>query len=221
MMEGTMATHQMQGFGLWGLAFVNSVVFILFALSFFKPQSASDWRSFSAFSAFLVALFAEMYGFPLTIYLFSGWLQSHYPSVNWFSHDAGHLFEMMFGWRVNPHFGPVHIASFVLIGSGFWMISVGWAVLHAAQQRRAMATTGIYERIRHPQYVGFILILTGFLLQWPTLLTLAMYPVLVVMYVRLARHEEADAIAEFGDAYRSYMARTGGFFPKWRARSSG
>lgn len=215
-----MATHQMQGFGLWGLAFVNSVVFILFALSFFKPQSARDWRSFSAFSAFLVALFAEMYGFPLTIYLFAGWLQSHYPGVNWFSHDAGHLLEMMFGWRVNPHFGPFHIASFVLIGAGFWMISVGWAVLHAAQQRRAMATTGIYERLRHPQYVGFILILTGFLLQWPTLLTLAMYPVLVVMYVRLARHEERAAIAEYGDAYRGYMARTGGFIPKWRDRSS-
>lgn len=216
-----MGTHQMQGFGLWGLAIVNSVVFILFALSFFKPKSARDWRSFSAFSAFLVALFAEMYGFPLTIYLFAGWLQSHYPGVNWFSHDAGHLLEMMFGWRVNPHFGPFHIASFVLIGGGFWMISVGWAALHSAQQRRAMATTGIYERIRHPQYVGFILILTGFLLQWPTLLTVAMYPVLVVMYVRLARHEETTAIAEYGDAYRDYMARTGGFFPKWRARSSG
>ncbi len=215
-----MATHQMQGFGLWDLAFVNSVVFILFALSFFKPQSARDWRSFSAFSAFLVALFAEMYGFPLTIYLFAGWLQSHYPGVNWFSHDAGHLLEMMFGWRVNPHFGPFHIASFALIGGGFWMTSVGWAVLHAAQQHRAMATTGIYERLRHPQYVGFILILTGFLLQWPTLLTLAMYPVLVVMYVRLASHEEKAAIAEYGDAYRNYMARTGGFFPKWRARIS-
>ncbi|UZW55701.1 isoprenylcysteine carboxylmethyltransferase family protein [Sphingobium sp. JS3065] len=215
-----MAMHQMQGFGLWGLAFVNSVVFILFALSFFKPQLARDWRSFSAFSAFLVALFAEMYGFPLTIYLFAGWLQSHYPGVNWFSHDAGHLLEMMFGWRVNPHFGPFHMASFVLIGAGFWMISVGWAVLHAAQQRGAMATTGIYERLRHPQYVGFILILTGFLLQWPTLLTLAMYPVLVVMYVRLARHEEKAAIAEFGDAYRGYMGRTGSFFPKWRTRSA-
>jgi len=210
----------MEGFGLWGLAFVNSAVFILFALSFFKPQSARDWRSFSAFSAFLVALFAEMYGFPLTIYLFAGWLQSHFPGVNWFSHDAGHLLEMMFGWRVNPHFGPFHMASFVLIGAGFWMISVGWAVLHAAQQRSAMATTGIYERLRHPQYVGFILILTGFLLQWPTLLTLAMYPVLVVMYVRLARHEEKAAIAEFGDAYRGYMARTGSFFPKWRGRSA-
>ncbi|WP_257538409.1 isoprenylcysteine carboxylmethyltransferase family protein [Sphingobium sp. CFD-1] len=214
-----MGAHQMQGFGLWGLAFVNSMVFILFALSFFKPQSARDWRSFSAFSAFLVALFAEMYGFPLTIYLFAGWLQSHYPSVNWFSHDAGHLLEMMFGWRINPHFGPFHIASFVLIGGGFSMISVGWAVLHAAQQHNAMATTGIYARLRHPQYAGFILILTGFLLQWPTLLTLAMYPVLVVMYVRLAHHEEKVAIAQFGDAYRQYMARTGGFFPKWRTSS--
>ena len=210
-----MGTHQMQGFGLWGLAFVNSAVFILFALSFFKPQSARDWRSFSAFSAFLVALFAEMYGFPLTIYLFSGWLQSHYPSVNWFSHDAGHLLEMMFGWRVNPHFGPFHIASFMLIGGGFWMISVGWAVLHAAQQHHAMATTGIYERIRHPQYVGFILILTGFLFQWPTILTLLMYPVLVVMYVRLAKHEEEDARARFGAEYEQYAAGLPRFIPKF------
>jgi len=215
-----MGTHDMQSFGLWGLAFVNAAIFILFALSFFKPQSARDWRSFSAFSAFLVALFAEMYGFPLTIYLFSGWLQSHYPGVNWFSHDAGHLLEMMFGWRVNPHFGPFHMASFVLIGAGFWLISAGWAVLHAAQQNRAMATTGIYERLRHPQYVGFIMVLTGFLLQWPTLLTVVMYPVLVVMYVRLARHEEQAAIAEFGDAYRDYMAQTGGFFPRWHSESA-
>lgn len=209
-----MTADHMQGFGLWGLAFVNSVIFILFALSFFKPQTRRDWRSFGAFSAFLIALFAEMYGFPLTIYLFTGWLQSHYPGVNWFSHDAGHLLEMAFGWRVNPHLGPFHIASFVLIGFGFWMISAGWAVLHAARQHRGLATTGIYERVRHPQYVGFILVLTGFLLQWPTLLTLVMYPVLVAMYVRLAHREERDAIAEFGDAYRDYMDRTGAFHLK-------
>lgn len=214
-----MTADHIQGFGLWGLAFVNSVIFILFALSFFKPQSRRDWRSFGAFSAFLIALFAEMYGFPLTIYLFSGWLQSHYPGVNWFSHDAGHLLEMAFGWRVNPHLGPFHIASFVLIGFGFWLISAGWAVLHAAQQHRGLATTGIYERIRHPQYVGFILVLTGFLLQWPTLLTLVMYPVLVAMYVRLAHREERDALAEFGEAYRDYMDRTGAFFPRKSRRA--
>ncbi len=208
-------------YGLWGLAIVNSAIFIFFAFSFFKPQTKRDWRSFSAFSAFLVALFAEMYGFPLTIYLLSGWLQSRYPQVNWFSHDAGHLLEEMFGWRTNPHFGPFHIASFALIGGGFWLISSGWTRLYQAQKRKKLATDGIYAYVRHPQYDGFILVMLGFLLQWPTLLTLAMFPVLTFMYVRLARSEEREALAAFGEEYRAYMHRVPGFFPKLsRNRSS-
>lgn len=206
-------TYQ-SGYGLWGIAFVNAAVFILFAFSFFKPETKRDWRSFGAFSAFLIALFAEMYGFPLTIYLLSGWLQSRYPNVDWFSHDAGHLLEMMFGWKVNPHFGPFHFGSFILIGAGFWLISVGWNALHTAQRQHRLVTTGIYGRVPHPQYDGFILIMLGFLLQWPTLLTLAMFPVLVVMYVRLARHEEIDAIAAFGQEYRDYMVRVPAFLPR-------
>src|SRR5580765_995088 len=127
-----MNAHDMSAdYGLWGLASSNSAIFIFFAFTFFKPQTTRDWRSFSAFSAFLVALFAEMYGFPLTIFLLSGWLQSRFPGVDWFSHDAGHLLEMMFGWKVSPHFGPFHLASFVLIGGGFWIISAGWKLLHA------------------------------------------------------------------------------------------
>lgn len=203
-------------YGLWTLAIINSAVFIIFAVSFFKPRSARDWRSFSAFSAFMVALFTEMYGFPLSIYLLSGWLQSRWPNVDWFSHDAGHFLEMTLGWKTNPHFGPFHILSFLLIGAGFWLISAGWQRLYAAQRRHELATDGIYAFMRHPQYVGFILIMLGFLLQWPTLLTLVMFPVLVIMYVRLAMLEEREAIAEFGDAYRQYMKEVPAFIPRLR-----
>jgi len=208
--------NEESGYGLWSLVIVNSVIFILFAYSFFQPRTGRDWRSFSAFSAFLVALFTEMYGFPLTIYLLSGWLQSHYPGVDWFSHDAGHLLEMMFGWKTNPHFGAFHILSYIFIGGGFILISVGWKALHDAQQQHRLATSGIYSHIRHPQYDGFIAVMFGFLLQWPTLLTLAMFPVLVFMYVRLARAEEREALAEFGNEYARYMREVPGFFPRLR-----
>jgi protein-S-isoprenylcysteine O-methyltransferase Ste14 len=200
-------------YGLWSLVVINSLVFIIFAFSFAKPKSPRDWRSFGAFSAFLVALFTEMYGFPLTIYLFSGWLSQRFPGVDFLSHDAGHLLEVMFGWRGNPHFGPFHIASNILIGMGFWLLASAWKVLYEAQRKHKLATTGAYACVRHPQYGGFVLIMTGFLFQWPTLVTLVMFPILVFMYVRLARREERDAIAEFGDEYIQYASKTPAFFP--------
>ena len=206
-------------YGLWFLVLINSAIFILFAFSFFKPQTKRDWRSFGAFSAFLVALFTEMYGFPLTIYFLSGWLQTRFPDIDWFSHDAGHLLEMVFGWKANPHFGPFHLLSFAFIGGGFWLIAAAWRVLYAAQQQNALATTGPYARLRHPQYAGFILVMFGFLLQWPTLLTLAMFPVLVWMYVHLARQEEKDARAQFGDVYAGYARRVPAFIPRLTIKS--
>lgn len=209
-------TETAPAYGLWLLVVLNSAIFILFAFSFFKPQTARDWRSFGAFSAFIVALFTEMYGFPLTLYLLSGWLQTRYPGVDWLSHDAGHLLEMLFGWKANPHFGPFHLMSFVLIGAGFMLIGAAWRVLYTAQRSGTLATGGPYGHIRHPQYAGFVLVLLGFLLQWPTLLTLAMFPVLVAMYVRLARSEEQQAEAEFGAAWRRYAATVPAFVPRRR-----
>lgn len=203
-----------QAYGLWSLVILNSALFIFFAFSFFKPSTARDWRSFGAFSAFLVALFTEMYGFPLTIYLLSGWLQSRFPGVNWFSHDAGHLLEMTMGWRGNPHFGPFHILSFLFVGGGFWLISAAWPVLYRAQKAGTLAVAGPYASVRHPQYVGFVLVMFGFLLQWPTLVTLAMFPVLVFMYWRLARTEERQARAEFGEQYAAYAQTTPAFIPR-------
>ena len=203
-------------YGLWSLVIINSLVFIIFAFSFAKPQSPRDWRSFGAFSAFVVALFSEMYGYPLTIYLLSGWLGRHYPGMDFLSHDAGHLLEDLFGWRANPHFGPFHLLSYVFIGGGFWLLSAAWRVLFTAQRQRMLATTGAYARVRHPQYIGFVSIMFGFLLQWPTLLTLAMFPILCFMYVRLALTEERTAQREFGAEWERYAARTPRWIPRWR-----
>lgn len=207
-------TEQAPAYGLWFLAVVNSAIFILFAFSFFKPKTKRDWRSFGAFSAFLVALFTEMYGFPLTLYLLSGWLQSRYPGVDWLSHDAGHLFEMQFGWKAYPHFGPFHVLSFILIGGGFLLIAAAWRILYVAQQGNMLANTGPYAYVRHPQYAGFALIMIGFFVQWPTLVTALMLPVLLVMYWRLAKREEQEVEAVFGDEYRAYAARVPAFLPR-------
>ena len=200
-------------YGLWPLVIINSAVFIIFALSFTKPKTPRDWRSFGAFSAFIVALFTEMYGFPLTIYFLSGWLTEKFPGVDFLSHDAGHLLEVLFGWRANPHFGPFHMLSTVFIFGGFILLSAAWKVLYQAQREHGLATTGPYARVRHPQYDAFVLIMFGFLLQWPTILTLLMFPVLVWMYMRLARTEERDAEAEFGERWREYAAHTPEFIP--------
>jgi protein-S-isoprenylcysteine O-methyltransferase Ste14 len=200
-------------YGLWSLVIINSLIFIIFAFSFTKPRTKRDWRSFSAFSAFIVALFVEMYGFPLTIYLLSGWLVRKYPGVDFFSHHAGHLLNTLIGWKINPHFDPLHILSNILIFAGFILLSAAWKVLYEAQKTHTLAMTGPYAYVRHPQYVGFILIMLGFLFQWPTLVTLVMFPILVAMYVKLARREEREVLEEFGAEYQRYMDSTPAFIP--------
>ena len=205
-------------YGLWSLVVINVAVFAIFAFSFTHPRSARDWRSFGAFTAFLVALFTEMYGFPLTIYLLSGWFARRYPGLDLLSHDTGHLWETLLGWRGDPHLNPLHLLSNVLIAGGFILLAAAWRVLYAAQASHQLATAGPYARVRHPQYAGFVLIMLGFLFQWPTLLTLAMFPVLVWMYVRLARREEREARAEFGEVYARYAERVPAFIPRVRWR---
>jgi protein-S-isoprenylcysteine O-methyltransferase Ste14 len=201
-------------YGLWSLVIINPVFFIFFAFSFFKPQSSRDRRTLGLYSAFIVALFTEMYGFPLTIYFLSGWLTEKFPGVDFLSHDAGHLLEVMFGWRANPHFGPFHILSNLFILGGFWLLASSWKVLYQAVRRNKLATTGPYARIRHLQYAAFALVMFGFLLQWPTLITLLMFPLLLWVYVRLALTEERDAQTRFGDQWREYAAHTPRFFPQ-------
>ena len=201
------------GYGLWTLVVFNSLLFIVFAASFFHPKSNRDWRALGGFSAFIVALFTEMYGYPLTVYLLTGPLGGLVPGVD-LSHNAGHLWTDLIGWKGDPHVSPFHLASYVFIGGGFWLIAAAWKILLAAQKNGVLATTGPYARVRHPQYLGLILIMAGFLLQWPTLATLAMFPILLLVYRRLASREEREVGGQFADAWQRYATVTPRFLPR-------
>ncbi len=161
-----------------------------------------------------------MYGFPLTIYLFSGWLSKRYPQIDFFTHDSGHLLHTMLGLKGDPHFDILHIVSTVVIVAGFWLLSMSWQVLYKAQKVGRLAMNGPYRYVRHPQYVAFVLVMIGFLFQWPTLVTLIMFPILVWTYVRLSLREEKEVELEFGDTYRKYAQVTPRFFPHLEFKGS-
>lgn len=212
--------NQWPAYGHWGMVLINSLFILMFVFSFYKPRTRRDWRTFGSFAAFIVALFTEMYGFPLTIYLLSGWLTRHFPGINWFSHDSSHLLQTMLGWKADAHAGPLHIASNLLIFGGMFLLVAAWRVLYAAQRQGTLADSGPYARMRHPQYTAFMLVMLGFLIQWPTLVTLAMFPVLVWVYVRLAKREEKEALHSLGEVYARYAGRTPRFFPRIRKTGS-
>ena len=213
--------ESMPFYGFWNLVAIHSGIFLIFVFAFFQPGNRRDWRTFGTFSAFVIALFTEMYGFPLTVYLLSGWLTSRFPEIDWFSHNSGHLLQTLLGWRGDAHFGPLHLVSDVLILGGLVLLAASWRILFRARMKHELAVTGPYARIRHPQYVAFIVMMTGFLVQWPTLVTLVMYPVLFWTYVRLALREEKVVLAEFGEKYARYTESIPRFFPRlWGNRAS-
>ncbi len=203
------------GYGFWSLVVVNVAIFVLLALSFLTPVRRREWRSFGVFTAFVVALFTEMYGFPLTIYILTAVLGTRYPALNPFSHASGHLWITLLGG------GPwmsvvIHIVSNGLMVAGLLIMAAGWQRIHRAQG--ALVTGGPYAYVRHPQYAGLFLVTIGMLVQWPTIITVATWPILIAVYYRLARREEREAEAALGGAYRAYSARTPMFVPRLRAR---
>ena len=207
------------GYGLWPLVVINTAVILIFAASFFHPRSGRDWRAFGVFSAFIVALFTEMYGVPLTIYLLSSSLGSSFLGLD-LTHNGGHLWAELSGWGGDPHLSPFHLASYVLIIGGFWLMAAAWRVLYAAQRRGELAVSGPYAHLRHPQYLGFILIMIGFLLQWPTIPTLVLFPVLLVVYRRLAIAEEGEVRSRHGADWDAYAQQTPRFLPRRRRGSA-
>jgi len=209
-------TSEPSAYGLWPLVAVNVLIFVGFAFTYTRPRSRRDWQSLGAFAAFVVALFTEMYGFPLTIYLLSGWLVARFPQINVFGHSSGHLWQTLAGWSGDPHLSALHWLGDGLIVGGLILLGAGWKRLYEARRQGNLATTGPYAHVRHPQYLAFVLIMVGFLLEWPTLPTLILLPLLTLRYVRLARQEEREAQAQFGTAYSNYAAHTPAFTPRLR-----
>ncbi len=205
-------------YGNWLLVLFNIVLFLYFVKAAFKPRTKTDWVTYRSFGAFIVALFAEMYGFPLTIYLLTS-LFGNRLGID-FSHNSGHLLNDFLGYKGDPHFSPIHIASNVLIIGGLILLGNAWETLFQSTKKGVLATTGIYRYMRHPQYFSFILVIVGFLLQWPTLITLIMAPILIVRYITLAGSEEKQMIRTYGQHYLDYKKKTPGFFPSLKPIAS-
>ena len=177
------------------------------------PKRKREWRSLGVFTAFIVALFVEMYGFPLTIYLIAPFLMKALGVTEPFSHLGGHLWGTLLGL---PDWGKVAIClgSGALMLFGLYLVFRGWREIHGA--RGELVTRGIYARIRHPQYAGVQLLAIGMLIQWPTIATLLMWPFLVLAYRRLAQREERELEAQFGVWYAAYKARVPALVPSFR-----
>ena len=202
-------------YGFWSLVAVNVGLFAFFLLSFLPPLKKREWRSMGATLAFFVALFTEMYGFPLTIYILTGVLGSKYPVLNPFSHASGHLWLVLFGG------GPammtaIHTISNGMVIIGFVIMGKGWTMIHGAKGQ--LVTSGPYAYVRHPEYSGLFLVMIGMLIQWPTIITVLMFPVLIYVYYRLSKREENEMLILFGDEYRKYLENTPMFLPGVRAK---
>jgi len=193
-------------YGVWGVAIVSMVFFTIFALGFFFPRKKREWGALGVFEAFVVALYAEMYGFPLTIYILSSFFGIKIP----FIHFKGHLWATLFGLGDKGAMLEMGIGSLVML-TGMSLVALGWWKIHRADDE--LVRDGIYGIIRHPQYLGFILITTGMLIHWPTLLTLVMFPILVGAYLHLAKKEARELRGRFGEEYQRYEDLVPAFIP--------
>ena len=195
--------------GQWGAMIIMIVIVSWILYSYLVPKNFKEWRNAGLVQAFIIALYAEMYGFPLTIYLLTSFLGIDIPWL----HTRGHLWGTLLGLEDTGAMIEMFI-GFAFILAGLMLMARGWRLVFSAQEKDELVTDGIYKYVRHPQYTGIFIALFGQLIHWPTVVTLLLFPVIAGAYYHLARKEEKAMISKFGEAYRAYMQSVPMFFPK-------
>ena len=198
--------------GMWGLAAIVIVVVSWIMYRYLAPSSWKEWTRAGVLQAFVIAFYAEMYGFPLTIYFLA-----RFFGLDLVWAEGGNLWAQIFGTPI------AHIVAMLLgytfVFSGATLVADGWRRVHRARREKKLMTDGVYARIRHPQYTGLFLIVFGEgVVHWPTIVSVAAFPIVVLSYTLLARREEQQMLAQFGDEYRDYQRRVPMFIP---ARQTG
>ena len=195
--------------GTWGLALIVIVLVSWFFYRYFAPKNWREWAGAGAVQAFIIALYAEMYGFPLTIYLL----------VRFFGLDSDYVSASL--WSTLVGLGETGMLISMLLGYGLAFIGIGifiqgWRQVYKARREDHLVTGGLYVLVRHPQYTGLFIALFGEgVVHWPTLFSVGLFPVIVLAYVWLAHREEKQMLARFGDDYRAYRRRVPMFIPRW------
>jgi len=203
------------GYGYWILVVLNILFFSLFILLIpFKKKMQR--LPASIYLAFIVALYTEMYGFPLTIYILTWLLGYHNP----LTHTSGHILAPIIGEAL--FFTFIHPLSSLLIVLGGLLVAFGWRGIHGASNE--LVTSGLYAYVRHPQYLGFLTLTLSMIIQWATIPTLIMWPILVILYYRLARQEEKEMEQKYREKYQEYKNKVPMMIPrlkrKWRSATT-